>query len=708
MSFRALNLAKAYSSDTDDIVGSFYIPALYESIQYDRLAGFFSSTSLAIAARGIVGLIKNGGRLRLIASPRFTEEDIDIIAKAPEKLDGHLTVVMASELEKLEDEFTRDHIYALAWLLSKGRLEIRVALMYDTSGKLLDLSQVNHASVFHQKVGILYDNEGNTITFSGSVNETAAGWLGNIEEFKVFRSWESAETEYVSADLGKFERFWNNQAPRTKVVTAPEAIRTRLIALAPVDIETINLSRWYEHHHHRPRLFDHQENAITNWLSAGRRGIFEMATGTGKTFAALGCLESVAKETKKLVTIITAPYSHLIQQWKREINIFSSLVDQLIIADATNPKWRDEIANALMDVALPYRYKINLVILTTHRTFSSSDFTSIMQIHDNSLVKFVIADEVHSLGAEKNKEGLIEQYKFRLGLSATPKRWMDDIGTEAIYDYFTGIVYEFSLRDAINTINPATGQTYLTPYKYKLKFINLTSEELERYISLTSSIIKKYRRNQNGKNREDLYRHLLYMRADVIKNAANKYTAFEHILDALGSAPLWTIVYCTDEQIDKVVSLLKARGIPRHRFTMEEGTIAEAQFNGLSERDFVLKQFSNCTYSVLVAMKCLDEGVDIPPARTSILLASSGNPREYIQRIGRVIRRYPGKTEAVIYDVIVAPSLDVLPPELSKIELSIFEKELKRCEEIAATALNNAETIALLYSTRERIFRTPK
>jgi len=705
MSLRTLNLTKAYSSDIDDIVGSFYVPSLSESIQYDRLAGFFSSTSLAIAARGIVGLIKNGGHLRLVASPRFTKEDIDIISEVPEKLDGHLTTVMLSELEKLEDEFTRDHIYALAWLLSKDKLEIRVALLYDTNGKLLDLSQVNYASIFHQKVGILYDNEGNIITFSGSVNETAGGWLGNIEEFKVFRNWESAEIEYVKMDLGKFERFWNNQSPRVKVITAPKAIRTRLIALAPVDIETINLTRWYEQQHHRPQLFDHQENAVANWLSSGRRGIFEMATGTGKTFAALGCLESVAKEVKKLVTIIAAPYSHLIQQWKREINIFGLLVDQLIIADATNPKWRDEIANALMDSALPYRYKMNLVILTTHRTFSSSDFTSIMQMHNNSLVTLVIADEVHGLGAEKNKEGLIEQYKFRLGLSATPKRWMDDIGTEAIYDYFTGVVYEFSLRDAISTINPATGQTYLTPYKYKLKFIHLTSEELERYISLTSSIIKKYRGSQNDKSREDLYRNLLFMRADVIKNADNKYTAFEQILDTLGSVPLWTIVYCTSEQIDKVISLLKARGISRHRFTMEEGTTAEGRFNGLSERDFVLKQFSNCTYSVLVAMKCLDEGVDVPPARNSILLASSGNSREYIQRIGRVIRRYPEKTEATIYDVIVAPTFDLLPTELSKIELSIFDKELRRCEEIAATALNSAEAIAFLYSTRERIFR---
>jgi len=129
---------------------------------------------------------------------------------------------------------------------------------------------------------------------------------------------------------------------------------------------------------------------------------------------------------------------------------------------------------------------------------------------------------------------------------------------------------------------------------------------------------------------------------------------------------------------------------------MSEGVTPNKHFNGLSEREYILKEFSGGEYQALVAMKCLDEGVDIPPVRTAILMSNSGNPREYIQRIGRILRRYPGKNESTIFDIIVIPSFDYLTPELRDIERRIFSKEVKRYEEISSIAINNAEALKLI------------
>lgn len=307
------------------------------------------------------------------------------------------------------------------------------------------------------------------------------------------------------------------------------------------------------------------------------------------------------------------------------------------------------------------------------------------------------------MGAERGRIALIDEYDFRLGLSATPKRWFDLIGTQAIYNYFNEVVFEFTLRDAINTINPATERTYLTPYRYVPKFVSLEGNELDEYIEQSEKIIRRYHEAKTMKEKDEILETLFFKRANIIKNAFQKYQALEEILDELPSELKWTIIYSTPQQIDKVMEILNARGIISHRFTMDKGTSPDSKFKGLSERDFILEKFAEGIYQVLVAMKCLDEGVDVPPARVAVLMASSGNPREYIQRIGRVIRRYAGKREATIYDLVVAPSLDHLPKPVREIENKIFQRELNRYEEIAQIAANNAEAFSAIYTIKHRM-----
>ena len=705
MDLRSLDLKKAYSSDFDDILHDFYIPALKQSSEYQRLAGFFSSTSLAAAARGILGLVRNGGVMKLVVSPRLRRDDLDIIMKSLKDSEEVIQQRLLEELDHLEDEFVRDHVSALGWMVANGRLEIRVAVPCRGSEKPLSCEDIEQSGLFHQKVGILRDSSGNVISFSGSINETAAGWLENLEEFKVFRSWEPSENDYVRADAEKFRRFWANRSWRVRVIDIPRAVEERLIEIAPADIERINLERHYQRLIRRARvkLYRHQRDAVDAWLNNGMRGIFAMATGTGKTFAALGCLNRALRISNRLLAVIACPYQHLVQQWKAEIAKFGISYDKLIVADSSNKHWRDTLADTLTDITLGY--KDTAVVLTTHRTLASANFVGIIRDHKTASFRmFLIADEVHGLGAEKSRGSLVSEYDFRLGLSATPRRWFDAAGTTAIYDFFGGEVFEFGPEEAINTMNPATGETYLVPYRYVPRFAFLSAREMDEYANRTRRIAKLMGKVTSDEEK-DKYLELLFARANIIKNAYQKYEVLESILDEVGPSIKWTIVYCSPQQIDRVMEIVNKRRIVAHRFTMEEGTVSTLEYEGLSERNFLLKRFSEGEYQVLVAMKCLDEGVDVPPARTAILMASSGNPREYIQRIGRVIRRYPGKKEATIYDVVALPPLGDVPPELKDIERGIIRRELQRYEEIARVAINNAEALAMISEFLETLMR---
>lgn len=701
MNLKSLPLKKAFSSDSDDVLSDFYIPALETCVEYDRLTGFFSSTSLAIAARGITGLIKNGGKIRLVASPKFSKEEVEVINEAIEQPDEYISKIMISELDNLENEFVRDHVIALGWLIANKKLDLRIAIVLDDYGKIMDYDEVEKKGIFHQKVGIMRDADSNIMTFSGSINETASGWLSNIEEFKVFCDWIEAEKEYVQSDIAKFNRFWNNESYSIKVYQVPKAVEEKLIQLAPQDINKVNLLKWHKKISKRVKLYDHQNKAVRAWLHNKFRYIFAMATGTGKTYAALGCIESLPIKENVLI-VISCPQSHLEQQWIREISKFKLDYDDLIIADSSNPNWRKNLSNTLIDIYLGYKNRV--IVVTTSKTVSSEDFIKILKIHKNNTKYFLIGDEVHGLGARESRKALIDEYDYRLGLSATFERWFDKTGTDFLFTYFGEQVFEFGLFEAINTINPSTGQSYLTPYKLFPRFINLIDAEIEDYIECTKSIIKKISLIKIDDDDSDInLDNLFFIRANIIKNAENKYIELENILDDLKDNLKWTLIYCTPQQINRVMSILSKRGIIAHRFTMDECATPEKKYNNLSERDYLLEKFLEGKYQILVAMKCLDEGVDIPQARNLILMASSGNPREYIQRIGRVIRRYLGKNVSVIYDMCIVP-LDVkYSRELRNIEIKIFNKEIYRLEQIAEIAINNAEVLTMIYDIRAKL-----
>lgn len=203
------------------LVKDFYEPALERSRQYDRIAGYFSSTALAAAANGVHALVENDGEMRLIVGTELYESDRPVLETLTDRLEENL--------EDLDDERLDANLRILARLLREGRIHIKVAYPRSPS---------NDWEIFHPKVGLFHDSDGDTISFEGSVNETVGGWARNYERFKVHRSWVPEQADYVSDDEETFERLWSDEHPFVEVYDLPDAIEQGIIEWKAPDTES--------------------------------------------------------------------------------------------------------------------------------------------------------------------------------------------------------------------------------------------------------------------------------------------------------------------------------------------------------------------------------------------------------------------------------------------------------------------------------------
>lgn len=689
VSYKDIVLKASYESGVDDLVQDFYVPVLDQSVSYDRIAGFFSSSSLSIAARGIAGLIKNNGKMRLITSPKFSQEDAKILMDLREQEKVFFEDILLLGLNDIESSFEKDHLEALGWMLSNGYLEMKIAYLIDGSDDVLS----NY--IFHQKIGILKDDEGNKLSFSGSINETASGWTKNIEEFKVFKEWSQGEKPFYDADEMRFRNLWEGKRTNVKIIDLPQAIKNKLIEYS-TDFSVENFiaksyikSRKSSLIEEKLSLFEYQQKAVNMWESNNYQLLFEMATGTGKTRTALACMNKAITREKKIVVVVSCPQTTLSKQWKdNEIKPAGFRFDEELIADSTNNNWRTMFNSILSKISIGY-YK-SAIIYTTHMTSCSKDFIEYILQSDLEIEFCFIGDEVHGLGAPKSKAALLNRYKYRIGLSATPKRWFDDYGTSIISEFFGNKSFQFSIADALTTINPLTNKPFLVDYYYYPVFVCLTEKELEEYRKLSNRIRRLSSYSETSDEYQKLYEKLLFARANIQKNAYMKYSILNKILLSIEKVEN-TLIFVSDVQIDEVMRQLRELRIIAHRFTQKQGTVPRKQFGGISEREYLIENFKKGNYKALVAISCLDEGIDIPSADTAILMSNSTNPREYVQRIGRVIRQMKDKRIAYIYDFIVEPNWNIyLPIEMKKFEREIFEKELMRANDMSLNAINNA------------------
>lgn len=697
-----LHLARRYRTGRQDLVNEFYVPCFSVATSYRRAVGYFSSGALALAAQGLDCLIESGGAVRLVASPQLTAEDISAIERGLGARDDIVERALLRDLVKSGRRDQQRRLEYVAWMLAEGHLEIKIAVM----------TAIN-AGIFHEKIGVFDDGE-NSVAFTGSANETAAAHVGNFESFCVYKGWVAGQREWVDDISRDFDDLWSDTTPQLSVRPLPEAIAGGILEIAPRDWIGVppDLGRAQKNSATKrneslvvPADFvarDYQVDAIARWFAASGTGILEMATGTGKTKTALALAEKLAmglaqQHELPLLVLITCPFTNLVRQWSDELEQFG--VHAIRASGAAN-KWRPVVSDVLAGFqagTIPFA-----AIITTNTSLAGKSFQGLIdQLPSSTLV---IADEVHNLGTERLADSLPTQARYRLGLSATPDRWLDPDGTARIRDYFGSTVFELSLSDAIS-------RGILCQYDYHPITVELSPNEREKYLELSERIARLMAagdRELTDMEPDGRLSSLLFARARLIGGAAAKIPA------ALEAARQHRheghiLIYCSDAQAEdsdelgedtsrQVDVLIQRAGMPPNAMSVARYTSRESD----RERAELERLFSAGDVEALVAIRCLDEGVDIPQTRTAIILASTTNPRQFIQRRGRVLRQAPGKTHAVIYDLVVSPGdPSSLPPEVFNVERRLFRRELIRIVEFARGARNGHEVLHQLLPLRE-------
>ncbi|QIR41089.1 DNA phosphorothioation system restriction enzyme [Tolypothrix sp. PCC 7910] len=443
------------------------------------------------------------------------------------------------------------------------------------------------------------------------------------------------------------------------------------------------------------QLRQYQRQAMTSWFANNGRGTLKMATGSGKTITALVIACELYQQINLQVLVVVCPYRHLVTQWARECEKFNL---QPILAFENVRNWQSQLSTQIYNLRSGSQRFVT--VITTNSTLIGDGFQSqVKYFPDRTLI---IGDEAHNLGAPKLEECLPRRIGLRLALSATPERYFDDDGTQSLFDYFGPVLQpEFTLRDAI-------AQGALVHYLYYPILVELTEAESIAYLKLTRRIGRSllYRERENGtvgdfEDNEDL-KPLLMQRARLIGAAENKLTALRELM-ATRKDTTHTLFYCSDgsQEAGQRSSLRQLKAVAKI-LGVELGykvSTYTAQ-TSLQEREVLRRQFESGELQGLVAIRCLDEGVDIPAIQTAVILSSSGNPRQFIQRRGRVLRPHPGKERAIIYDMIV------LPPDLERetieVERNLLKKELRRFVEFADLADNAGEARMKLLALQKR------
>jgi superfamily II DNA or RNA helicase len=699
---RSLDLAERYRSDLDDVVSQFYVPCLSVAVRYDRAVGFFTSRALELVARGLEVFEQAGGYMRLVASPYLTEDDIAEINAGYEYRDL-IARSISRELDP-ESERTWKEVAALGLLgrlIARGSVDIKIAIVHQAEGLAL----------YHEKIGVFLDRYEDIVAFTGSLNETASAFLGNFESIEVFRSWQERDQLRAERLRRDFDQLWSGTTPRLEVIDFPEVARERfaefarlvtnreqaraadgnVVARAPATLQP--LDGWCR----LPpdiKLRDYQKDAVEKWLAANGRGIFRMATGTGKTVTALAALDQLGRKLRSramsLVTVVVVPLLDLVEQWADELKRCGIVPIRCRDMSVT---WEPQARQAL--AAMGARGARAVTLVTTNATFGGIAFQQVLRSVEAPLM--VVADEVHHLGAEHLRSALPERARFRLGLSATPERWFDPSGTDALLGYFGEILIDLGLGEAIRL-------GALTPYRYEPVLVSLRDQEAAFYAELTRKIGAALggADPETVAADEGVLGQLLRRRSQVLGHAQGKLPALETELSAR-QASWFQLVYCAEgnrpeqggavgeNQVDAVLDLVGNRmGLSAHPFTAREDR---------RERQQLLRSFSTGRdLRVLVSMRCLDEGVDLPDARIAYMLASSSNPRQFIQRRGRILRKAESKDRAEIIDFIAVPPQD---PDLFNIERKLFRREVARFLEFARYSQNYGEALATLRPLRD-------
>ncbi len=710
-----------YRSLIDNVVQDFYIPLLRESVLYKRAVGFFSSSSLVEISKGIAEMASEGGKIQIVASPYLSDEDIKAIKKGYEDRKRIIEKALLTQIsEEPTDYYSMERLNLIASLIADGVMDIQIAYTEDQRG----------IGMYHEKMGIIEDAVGDKIAFSGSNNETAAAMSINYETMDVFRSWgDPSEVERVRLKENAFYSIWHDTEPNIKVLKFPnitdtliekyrrrspnfnidkEQFTRRILTYA----SKVSEMSWEKQDLIGARipsdieLREYQKAAIASWVGENYRGIFDMATGTGKTLTGLGAISKLSEDVDDiLAVIIVCPYQHLVEQWVEDIVRFNI---KPIIGYSSSPQkdWKKRLAKAVRDQKLR-REKSFFCFVCTNATFTNSTVQE--EISKIQSPVLLVVDEAHNFGARSFSRLLDDRFTYRLALSATLDRHRDDEGTAFLYDFFGKKCIEYSLEKAIE-------QDKLTKYKYYPIPVYLTDEELEKYEQKSYEMSKCLIKGKDGKYKLNKRGEILALeRARIVAGASQKLDALrEYIAPYADDNNI--LVYCgatnvVDESSDSsyidendIRQIEAVTRILGNEFHMEVAKFTSEE--NMETRATIKEQFQKGDrLQAIVAIKCLDEGVNIPGIRTAFILASTTNPKEYIQRRGRVLRKAENKPYAEIYDFVTLPreldSVSGLTVEQAQRDLSLVKNELARIKEFGRLSMNSMQANDLIWDIQD-------
>tara|TARA_B100000787_G_C16198775_1_gene302994 strand:- start:2715 stop:4733 length:2019 start_codon:yes stop_codon:yes gene_type:complete len=669
MPLKTLKIPRSLNTSAENPIKQLFTPALKNSTTYDVATGYFTSGWLRDTAEGLAEFAINGGRSRWIISPDLPEADAQSIINSTTsdhtKDNSYLTRHLITLIEALKSDTQTE----LCTLIAAKVLDFRVAVPRKGRGMM------------HAKLGVFTDSNGDRVAFNGSYNHTAAA-MYNWEAISVFKSWDETESSRIDDFENDFEDLWENKDTRFKVFQ-PSKELAELISEKADKIRTKHLIRQREEHIISLRCY--QKKAVNNWFKEKGRGTYDMCTGSGKTLTALATIKRLIDEKKALFIVIVLPLRHLLDQWADEAKMVGL---KPISCYMKEEDWRLKLTERLSNLRIT---KSGYVLaLVTNSTFLNND--SFHQLINKPEMDFLlVADEAHNLGTQNALRLLPESANFRLALSATPDRHNDPKGTKEFYKYFGERCIHYPLEEAIEN-------GYLCKYEYHPHLCLMTYKEYEEYNELSELIRIKGKGSHDAGPKKKELDDLKNQRNDLTHGVKSKFIKLKELLKIQKKNRLlpYSLVYCgfnkgpnaePERHIERAVKIIGDLDIKVRKFTSNES---------VNERKDMLELFDKGDLEVIAAIKCLDEGVNVPNTRVAYILASTSNPREYIQRRGRVLRKADGKDKAIIHDFLVAPPAGQSDPN------SLLIKELERANEFARIAMNKDKCLPELKELQER------
>lgn len=685
-----------------NIENEIFLPALENAISYDCMIGYFNSSSFKILAVSLLQYLKANPqrKMRFIISPHLSKEDLVTLKGLYDNNDDLSCVLGGFELT--EDYLKNETLKALAFLLKNDRLEIRLA--------------IPRKGLFHVKCWILKQNNNGLMVIHGSGNHTGSGLSRNFEYFIVENSYNSWAEESICNQIQKdFESIWDNNFPdiicgkltletirllleqfknAQNPTTSQQVIKALENAIQQSELEerTTNMDELNDLQHsltnyspsdlvipewldYRNGDYKHQGEAIDAWFTNNKQGILAIATGGGKTLTSLTAATLLSRDLESLLIVVAVPTKALMEQWTREVALFNVQAINLNNFSVKNKKLK-----AIREACKNLRFQSSKVeaIILSHDALKS-DVIEEIEKYSSNIPMLLIADEVHNLGSDGFIESPPKFFQYKIGLSATPIRQYDADGTEFLFQYFGKVVYEFALDKAIGNC--------LVPYNYYTHPLYLTMDESELFTEITEKIKKlSYAATMHKSSDEfKLWSNYCIQRRRIIETAENKILKLKGCLHKEQADFSYTLIFCSDkdpEQLEQVNDLLNHYHINYHQITGEETT-------DIKLLNQLVEDYNSGILQVLTSKRVLDEGFNVPQTRTAYILASNTTEKQWIQRLGRVLRKSPGKDYAEIHDFIVLPMMndDVLDEDF----LNLLRSEAKRLQFFIQHSRNGTE-----------------